>query len=447
MQQRRLKRGQYVLLECQHFVAEGLGLSYFADAAERERFKPEVFFIWGVLPQEKFIARLAQVKSKIAYGILAERAELPSEWHNHGFAHPRWALLTSSPERREPECSNFLHCGGCRLQHMDYARTLQYKSEWLHTQLVRNHVHVENLFWQDLPESARRHYRNHVQVHINKDGVYGFYEPFSYRVRGFPEEGCQIFAEKALRPHFPQFPKEVRAVRIRVDGDGSAVFTVLNSAQDKSAQATYHVTWPQGRTVKICFPVQAFFQANLQALPFWLDTIHHFFERAGIQNPRVLEIFSGFGFISRMLQRVFPLEVMGLDILKPEQVAQVEFWENGVRLPDRFSSHFRSVDLFLPERIPQDLLFAIAQFRPQLLLINPPRAGLTAPTWQKLKTALADFSGPIVYSSCDAATMARDLAIFAQDGYRCVEMRAFDFFPWTQHYETVSLLLKAPETI
>ena len=45
---RKLKRGALVELECLHFVAEGLGLSYFADDSEKLRFKPVVFFIWGV---------------------------------------------------------------------------------------------------------------------------------------------------------------------------------------------------------------------------------------------------------------------------------------------------------------------------------------------------------------------------------------------------------------
>jgi 23S rRNA (uracil1939-C5)-methyltransferase len=56
--------------------------------------------------------------------------------------------------------------------------------------------------------------------------------------------------------------------------------------------------------------------------------------------------------------------------------------------------------------------------------------------------ALGDFSGPIIYSSCDAATMARDLATFNEAGYRCEQMEVFDFFPWTQHFETVSYLVR-----
>lgn len=442
---RRLKPGAFVELECQHFVAEGLGLSYFADASLKERFKPHVFFIWGVLPGERFIARLAQVKSKVAHGVLARLDELPAEISSNGdFEHETWALRKVSPERAKPACDNYLRCGGCRMQHMSYEKTLEFKQGWLVSQLERNKVDAGAMEFHSLPTVTRWHYRNHVQVHINKHGTYGFYEPLSYRTRAFPDHGCLIFEEKKLRDRFPRFPVEVRAARVRLNTDGAAVFTVLNSRQETGSIARYTVAWPAGREINIHFPVTVFFQANLRALPFWLSTIEKYFQHTGIANPRVLELFSGFGFISRMLSLTRPMEVLALDILRIEQVRQVRFEENGKIIPDDFSSRYRQVDLFMPERIRAGLLDEIRRFTPHVLLINPPRAGLAPPTWRKLREmALAQFSGPIIYSSCDAATMARDLALFAESGYRCLRIEGFDFFPWTHHFETVSYLVRA----
>lgn len=441
---RRLKVGSFVELECKHFVAEGLGLSYFIDDTLKEKFKPQVFFIWGVLPGEQFIARLAQVKSKVAYGVLARIDELPPELaEKGGFLDDTWALSSLSPRRQKAACANYLRCGGCRMQHMAYEATLEYKRAWLLAQLARNGMPHFNVEFEALPENARRHYRNHVQVHLNKFGVYGFYEPLSYRTRAFPEHGCLIFAEKELRAKFPRFPVEVRAVRIRLNTDGDAVFSALNSAEEKAQRARYTVAWPPRRKVTVEFPVTCFFQANLHALPAWLSAIEKFFLRTGISTPRVLELFSGFGFISRMLSLVHSLTVFGVDILPREQVKSVVFSENGSALPDDFSARYHKVDLFLPQRIAPELEEKIQQFDPQILLINPPRAGLLPATWQKLRErALHHFSGPIIYSSCDAATMARDLAYLRAEGYRCVEMQAFDFFAWTQHYETVSYLVR-----
>lgn len=441
---RKLKPGAFAELECKHFVAEGLGLSYFADETQKEKFKPHVFFIWGVLPGERFIARIAQVKSKVAYGVLARRDALPAELAGE-FAHGEWALRNLAAERAKPECDNYLRCGGCRMQHMSYGQTLVYKGEWLKNQLVRNKVEVSAIEFQSLPENTRRHYRNHVQVHINKFGTYGFYEPVSYRTRAFPDHGCLIFDEKSVRAQFPQYPVEVRAARIRLNTDGHAVFTVLNSKDEHNALARYSVSWPEGRTIDIEFPVTGFFQANLRALPAWLTTIGSFFDLTGIESPRVLEFFSGFGFISRMQTLVRPMSTLAMDILSKHQMQQVRFSESNREIESAFAENYRTVDLFLPERISESLIAEVVAFQPQILLINPPRAGLLPATWQKFReTALKNFNGPIIYSSCDAATMARDLAVFAAEGYSCVTMRAFDFFPWTHHYETVSYLVKSP---
>jgi 23S rRNA (uracil1939-C5)-methyltransferase len=441
---RKLKPGAFVELECKHFVAEGLGLSYFSDETQKEKFKPHVFFIWGVLPGERFIARIAQVKSKVAHGVLARLDELPPELTGE-FAHAGWALYNLAAERATPECDNYLRCGGCRMQHMSYEQTLVYKEEWLKSQLARNKVEILAMEFHSLPEETRRHYRNHAQVHINKFGTYGFYEPVSYRTRAFPHHGCLIFDEKSLRDRFPQYPVEVRAARIRLNTDGHAVFSVLNSKEESKTLARYTVQWPPGRSIDIEFPVTGFFQANLRALPAWLTTIRDFFDQTGIASPRVLEFFSGFGFISRMQTLVRPMSTLAMDILSKHQMQQVRFSENNREIEAAFAENYRTVDLFLPERISESLIGEIVAFQPQILLINPPRAGLLPATWQKFReTALKNFNGPIIYSSCDAATMARDLAVFAAEGYSCVTMRAFDFFPWTHHYETVSYLVKSP---
>lgn len=445
---RRLRPGAFVELTCKHFVSEGLGISYFADEAMKEKFKPHVFFIWGVLPGERFVARLVKVKSKVAHGILARREELPAEFAGVAFEHAEWALATLSPERVPPPCDNFLRCGGCKMQHMSYADSLKYKEEWLQNQLRQHKVEVPAISRDEIPENELKYYRNHVQVHINKFGVYGFYEPISYRTRAFPEHGCLIFDEKSLRDRFPEFPVEVRTARIRRNTDGQAVFTIINSKTEPETNMRYSVAWPPGSSTEIEFPVTQFFQVNLRMLPRWLGTmadyLSPFAAAAGPQKLRVLELFSGFGFISRMLAQRFEFEILAADLLKRAEVERVVIKSPaGNLLTADFARHYHRVDLFLPEKISAEFLNAVHEHRPQVLLVNPPRAGLQQETWTKLRQeALQNFNGPIVYSSCNASTMARDIGYLATEGYRVREMKLFDFFPWTHHFETVALLTK-----
>ena len=49
----------------------------------------------------------------------------------------------------------------------------------------------------------------------------------------------------------------------------------------------------------------------------------------------------------------------------------------------------------------------------------------------------------ICYVSCDPATLARDLAVFAGRGWRLDDLRAFDAFPMTHHVECVATLVSA----
>jgi hypothetical protein len=46
----------------------------------------------------------------------------------------------------------------------------------------------------------------------------------------------------------------------------------------------------------------------------------------------------------------------------------------------------------------------------------------------------------VAYVSCDPATLARDIAVFAEFGWRLDALRAFDAFPMTHHVECVAAL-------
>ena len=75
--------------------------------------------------------------------------------------------------------------------------------------------------------------------------------------------------------------------------------------------------------------------------------------------------------------------------------------------------------------------------RPHVVVIDPPRKGCSP---DLVRTIAAMAPRRVVYVSCDPATLARDLKLFAQLGYPPVEATPVDMFPGTAHVETVALL-------
>ncbi|NIL22270.1 23S rRNA (uracil(747)-C(5))-methyltransferase RlmC [Yersinia mollaretii] len=82
--------------------------------------------------------------------------------------------------------------------------------------------------------------------------------------------------------------------------------------------------------------------------------------------------------------------------------------------------------------------FATAEAQvPQLVLVNPPRRGMGAELCDYLAQMAPEF---ILYSSCNAETMAKDISRLT--GYRIERVQLFDLFPHTAHYEVLTQLIK-----
>ena len=74
---------------------------------------------------------------------------------------------------------------------------------------------------------------------------------------------------------------------------------------------------------------------------------------------------------------------------------------------------------------------------PDLVLVNPPRRGIGKALCEYLSRMAPPF---IVYSSCNAQTMAKDIQLLP--GYRIARVQLFDMFPHTAHYEVLTLLIR-----
>jgi 23S rRNA (uracil1939-C5)-methyltransferase len=78
--------------------------------------------------------------------------------------------------------------------------------------------------------------------------------------------------------------------------------------------------------------------------------------------------------------------------------------------------------------------------KPDLIVVDPPRAGLGAET----TSLLAEAGAPaIVYVSCDPATLSRDLRALLSSGYELSSVTLADLFPQTFHLESVAELRRS----
>jgi tRNA/tmRNA/rRNA uracil-C5-methylase (TrmA/RlmC/RlmD family) len=75
-----------------------------------------------------------------------------------------------------------------------------------------------------------------------------------------------------------------------------------------------------------------------------------------------------------------------------------------------------------------------------LVVLDPPRAGAKR---RVVEQVVARAPRAVAYVACDPAALARDVAIFAEQGYSLTSVRAFDLFPMTHHVECVALLTRS----
>lgn len=146
-----------------------------------------------------------------------------------------------------------------------------------------------------------------------------------------------------------------------------------------------------------------------------------------------LDLFAGVGLFSRFL-----LERVGAD----GRVAAIEGDRTASRLSERNcpGATVRAGDVasVLADELPG------AWELVDLVVLDPPRTGAKRAVVEQV---VARSPRAVAYVACDPAALARDVAIFAEHGYRMTGLRAFDLFPMTHHVECVALLEPTgPET-
>ena len=173
----------------------------------------------------------------------------------------------------------------------------------------------------------------------------------------------------------------------------------------------------------------SFFQTNSLGAEVLYETAREYIGQLAEKNGKkqiLYDLYSGTGTIAQMMAPIAE-KVIGVEIVEEAvEAARVNAGLNG---------------LHNCEFIAGDVLKVLDQIeeRPDFIILDPPRDGIHPKALQKIIGYGVD---RLVYISCKPTSLARDLEVFLEHGYRMERMCCVDMFPGTAHVETVVLLSK-----
>ncbi len=141
----------------------------------------------------------------------------------------------------------------------------------------------------------------------------------------------------------------------------------------------------------------------------------------------VFDLYSGTGTIAQMMAPAAD-KVIGIEIVEEA----VEAARENARLNGLDNCEFIAGDVLKAIDLVED--------KPDVIILDPPRDGIHPRALEKI---LAFGVDEMVYISCKPTSLARDLEMITQRGYKVVKACCVDQFPMTGHVETVVLLQKS----
>ncbi|MGG1876215.1 23S rRNA (uracil(1939)-C(5))-methyltransferase RlmD [Paenibacillus cisolokensis] len=179
--------------------------------------------------------------------------------------------------------------------------------------------------------------------------------------------------------------------------------------------------------VKFAISARSFYQVNpVQTEVLYSKTV----EYAGLTgNETVIDAYCGIGTISLFLAQ-HAKKVYGVEIVKEAiEDARANARLNGM---DHVEFAVGASEDVIPKWKEQGI-------EADVIVVDPPRKGCDP---RLLDTILQMKPERVVYVSCNPSTLARDLRILEDGGYRTVEVQPVDMFPHTVHVESVALLVR-----
>ena len=390
-------------------------------------------------------------------------------------------IKTKSNDRTEPDCDVFSRCGGCAFRHISYDAELNFKQKRVADAISRIggiDVPVNEV----LSNKKTTRYRNKgqypVRADVNGNCIAGFYSLHSHRV--IPCDDCVLqpkefskivekcinfFNDKGITPYDEQTNKGiVRHIYLRksdytnsivvcivINGDAlpcsDELVEILSSFECISG-VVLNINKEKtnvilGKKIKVLFGDEfivdtllgvkfkisplSFFQVNREMTEKLYKCASDF---ANVQGKTVLDLFCGAGTIGLTMansaKKVIGVEIVPQAIENAKENAKLNGITNAEFICDTAANAAKQL--------------ADKNIKADVVIVDPPRKGLTN---DLIDTICNDFSPErVVYVSCDPGTLARDLKVFEELGYKTKQVQPVDMFPRTAHVETVVLLEK-----
>ncbi|MBE7041914.1 MAG: 23S rRNA (uracil(1939)-C(5))-methyltransferase RlmD [Ruminococcaceae bacterium] len=421
-----------------------------------------VVFVPGMLEGEQAEVQLLKVKKTYAYGKIVR-------------------LLNQSEERNEIDCPSFPQCGGCKLRHMSYEEELKLKKQ-LVTDAVERIGGLHLKVWEVRPSPKQFHYRNKAQLPVGMENgvpVTGFFAARSHRLVSC--QNCLIgdertdLASKALAEYMQKTGATVydetthrgliRHLYLRYGTEKTMVCVVTNgkklpnsellcekmrNALGEQITVVQNVNTEKTNVVlgKEMIPLfgDGTISDRLCGLEFQISP-HSFFQVNHAQTEQlyqkavelsavskedtILDLYCGIGTMTLLFadkaKKAYGVEIVPQAIENAKKNAEKNGIENVEFLCGDASTAVKKF-----ENEPVDVV-----------VVDPPRTGCSA---ELIDSILKISPKRIIYVSCNPATLARDMKLFAESGYMGEEVYPFDMFPRTAHVETVALLTKLKES-
>jgi len=443
----------------------------------QQKFSPTTIAAIESLDQEG--RGIAHVEGKVIFiegALIGEKVQFSSFHKKPSYEIARTTqIIKASSSRVEPKCPHFGMCGGCAMQHLDFAAQVAAKQRVLEDNLW----HIAKV----KPESMLPPVYGPAWGYRHRARLRARYVPAKNRTLvGFNEKRSSFVAQlercEVLPPHISALivPMQDLVTKLSIrdampqvevavgDKTSVLVFRILE-AIDANDEALFRAfadqhgvqVWLQTKgpdTAKLFHPQNApeltyslpefdlvypfmpteFTQVNPQ--------INHVMVRRAMKlldpqpGERIADLFCGLGNFTLPIARssAYVLGMEGSGSLVRRAQANAE--RNGLAQ----QTEFREADLF--EMTPEKLA-ELGRF--DKWLVDPPRDGAMdlIKSLPDAEVASADVPQRIVYVSCNPSTLARDAGLLVQvKGYRLKACGVINMFPHTAHVESIALFEK-----